>query len=323
MRGMILAAGLGTRLRPLSFELPKPIVPVLGRPLCSYTMEFLLRSGVREFLLNLHTKTKLIQQHVTGWAGKRIPVRYTFEPVILGTGGGVRNAMEFLKGGTFVAANGDTVLRFPFASALAFHRKKRALATLVLFPDPSKRYTPVWTDGEGRITGFGSDAGEGIRSGFYTGCQIVEPELLSRIPAGKPSCIIRETYSLLVREGAPVFGFHSDGTFLEFGSPADYLDGTLALLRERPPDVSPGPPEGAGPDIRPPVFISPGARVAPGARIGPDAVIEEGAVVGEGASVSRAILWPRAVLPPGESLRDAILTPTRRVLVPADPSPAR
>lgn len=297
MKGMILAAGHGTRLRPLSYELPKPIVPVLGRPLCSYNMEFLYRAGVREFVLNLHRQPKLIQQRIGGWAGKRIGLQYTVEPEILGTGGGIRNAGKLLSGGTFVTANSDTVVRFPFASALAFHRVKQAMATLILFPDPEKRYTPVWVDEDGRISGFGSDAGGGIRSGFYTGIQILEPELLGRIPEGKSSCIIRETHTPLIREGAPIFGFLSSGYFREFGSPADYLNGTLALLSEKNQSV----------------YISPRAKIAPGARIGPDAVVEEGASVGEDATVTRAIIWPGAALAAGQELSNAILTPRRRV----------
>lgn len=311
MKGMILAAGLGTRLRPLSYELPKPIVPVLGRPLCSYNMEFLSRSGVKAFVMNLHRQPKLIQQRVAGWAGRKLPVDYTVEPEILGTGGGIRNAGDFLKEGTFVTANSDTVVRFPFASALAFHREKRALATLVLFPDPDRRYTPVRIDEEGRIAGFGAAAG-GSRSGFYTGFQIVEPDLLREIPPG-PSCIVRETYRRLAAGGAPLFGFLSSGTFREFGSPSDYLRETLALLSENPGGKagrSPGPSEFA---IDPPVFVSPRAKIAAGARIGPEAVIEEGAVVKEGASVTRAILWPEAVLGQGQEIRQAILTPRRRI----------
>lgn len=313
MRGMILAAGLGTRLRPLSYELPKPVVPVLGRPLCTYNMEFLSRAGIKEFILNLHTHPRLIQQRVTGWAGRKLRVDYAVEPVILGTGGGIWNAREFLSGGTFVTVNGDTILGFPMAAALAFHREMKALATLVLFPDPAKRYTPVWVGPDGRITGFGSDAGEGARSGFYTGCQIVEPDLFARIPPARASCIIRETYQPLLAKGAPVFGFLTSGSFREFGSPADYLSGTLALLAERARDGSLPPAKAPGATIAPPVFVSPNARIAPGATIGPDAVIEDGATVPAGAAVSGSILWPGASLSPGETLTGTILTPSRRV----------
>ena len=315
MKGMILAAGLGTRLRPLSYELPKPIVPVLGRPLCSYNMEFLFRSGIKEFVLNVHRHPKLIQQRVNGWAGKKIRVNYTVEPEILGTGGGIWNARSFLSDGTFVTANSDTVVRFPFASALAFHREKRALATLVLFSDPEKRYTPVWTDNEGRITGFGSEAG-GTRSGFYTGFQILEPELLRKIPAGKASCIIRETYAPLLRDGAPLFGFHSSGYFRDFGSPAEYLNGTLAILAEESRDKDVPPAVRGAAAIAPPVHISPRAKIGAGARIGPEAVVEDGAEVGEGAAVTRGIVWPGAVLGARQELSRAILTPRRRVEIP-------
>lgn len=315
---MILAAGLGTRLRPLSYELPKPIVPVLGRPLCSYNMEFLSRSGVRSFVMNLHARPKLIQQRVAGWAAGKIRMDFTVEPQILGTGGGILNAEKYLGGGTFVTANSDTVVRFPFSSALAFHREKKALATLVLFPDPERRYTPVWIDGENRIAGIGADPGRGARSGFYTGVQFVEPELVREIPRGRPSCIIQDTYKRLSGIGAPVFGFLASGEFREFGSPSDYLEGTIALISENEAHAGKKAPSPGfeNVEIIPPVYISPGARISAGARIGPGAVIEWNAAVEEGASVRQAILWPGAVLGRGREISRAILTPRGRVDIP-------
>ena len=315
MKGMILAAGLGTRMRPLSYELPKPVVPVLGRPLCTYNMEFLRRAGIRSLVLNLHTRPKLIQQSVTRWAGRSLRLNFTLEPVILGTGGGIWNAREHLAGGTFVTMNGDTILSFPFADALAFHLDRKAMATLVLFPDPAKRYTPVWVDDEGRITGFGTDAGTGSRAGFFTGCQILEPELLGKIPPGKASCIIRETHAPLATRGDRVFGYLGSGRFREFGTPADYLEGTLSLLSEgaENPAASPAEPDGAA--LIPPVYIAAGAKIGRGARIGPLAAVEAGATVAEGASASRSVLWPGAVLTAGEKIDGAIVTPRRRVPV--------
>jgi NDP-sugar pyrophosphorylase family protein len=259
---------------------------------------------------------------VTGWAGKKIRVEYTVEPEILGTGGGIWNARGLLKEGTFITANSDTIVRFPLSAALSFHRERQALSTLVLFPDPGKRYTPVWIDKEDRVTGFGREAGGGVRSGFYTGFQIVEPELLRRIPGGKPSCIIRETYEPLVREGAPIHGFLSSGYFLEFGSPSDYLYGTLAILCERSVEKS-LPPVPESMSVIPPVYVASDVKIGPGARIGPDAVIEEGAVVGEGATVTRSILWPGASLSAGEQLGNSILTPRRRIEVPSTTQTAR
>lgn len=318
MKGMILAAGLGTRLRPLSYEMPKPIVPVLGRPLCAWTMEFLARSGVRSFVLNLHQHPRMIREAVTAWTGGRNAPAFTVEAEILGTGGGIGNARSHLAGGTFVTANGDSVVSFPFARALAFHRRKRSLATLVLFPNRERRYTPVWIRPSGRLTGFGTEAGDGRLSGFYTGVQIVEPELLESIPKGRPSCIVRDVYVPLIAKGAPVHGFLTGGSFREFGTPADYLRETLALLEEREAALSPPSARPVGVEIVPPAWISPDARVSPGARIGPAAVVEGGASVEPGAVVEQAVVWRGATVCSGRTLRRAVLTPHRCVEAPPE-----
>ncbi|MGZ9149203.1 MAG: hypothetical protein ACXW4G_12660, partial [Candidatus Deferrimicrobiaceae bacterium] len=193
--------------------------------------------------------------------------------------------------------NSDAVARFPLGNALASHRANGALATLVLLPDRSKRYTPVRVRDDGRITGFGGAAPAGAFEGFYTGYLIAEPEMLDRIPRGRPSCIVRDTFVPLIAAGAPIFAFVTEGDFLDFGTPADYLRGTLALLAERE--------SGKGPHL----FAHPRASIGKGATVGPDAVIEEGASVGAGATVRRAILWPGAIVPPGTLVENGILTP--------------
>jgi NDP-sugar pyrophosphorylase family protein len=289
MKAMILAAGLGARLRPLSLEIPKPVIPVLGQPLCGHAMAFLREHGAASFLLNLHHGPETVRETVTAWAAGRFPVEFMHEPEILGTGGGIGNAREHLRGGTFVTANSDVVARFPFGDALARHRADGALATLVRE--------------DGRIAGFGGAAPAGAFEGFYTGYLIAEPELLDRIPRGRPSCIVRDTLVPLIATGAPICAFMTEGAFLDFGTPEDYLRGTLALLAERE--------GGKGPYS----FAHPRASIGKGATVGPDAVVEEGASVGAGATVRRAILWPGADVPPGALIENGILTP--RGFVPA------
>jgi mannose-1-phosphate guanylyltransferase len=301
VKAMVLAAGLGTRLRPLTLEIPKPVVPVVGRPLCSYAIEFLNACGATSFLLNLHHRPEDVRRRVDAWAAGRFPVAYVVEPEILGTGGGIGNARKFLADGTFLVANADVIARFPLDEAVARHRETEALATLVLFPDPAGRYTPVRAEADGRITGFGEGAPVGAFEGFYTGYQIVEPGLLDHIPHGKPSCIVRDTYAPLVARGAPVFAYRSSGTFLDFGTPADYLRGVMALIDER------GDPGGA--------YAHPRAVVAPGAFLGAGAAVEDGATVGDGATVRRAIVWPGVSVAAGAVVEDGILTP--RGFVPA------
>ena len=303
MKAMILAAGLGTRLRPLSLEIPKPVIPVLGQPLCGHAMAFLREHGAVSFLLNLHHGPETIREKVTAWAADRFPVEFTHEPEILGTGGGIGNAREHLRGGTFLTANSDAVARFPLGDALASHHANGALATLVLLPDRWKRYTPVRVRDDGRIAGFGAAAPVGAFEGLYTGYLIAEPEVLDRIPRGRPSCIVRDTLAPLVAAGAPIRAFITEGVFLDFGTPEDYLRGTLALLADR--EAGDGPRS----------FTHPRSSVGAGATVGPDAVVEEGASVGAGAVVRRAILWPGTVVPPGALVENGILTP--RHFVPA------
>jgi mannose-1-phosphate guanylyltransferase len=127
--------------------------------------------------------------------------------------------------------------------------------------------------------------------------------MLDRIPRGRPSCIVRDTFIPLIAAGAPIFAFMTEGSFLEFGTPEDYLRGTLALLAERE--------AGKGPRF----FAHPRASIGKDATVGPDAVVEEGASVGPGAVVRRAILWPGAVVPSGTLVENGILTP--RGFVPA------
>ena len=266
-------------------------------------MAFLREHGATSFLLNLHHGPVAVREKVTAWAADRFPVEFTHEPEILGTGGGIGKASGYLRGGTFLTANSDAVARFPLGDALARHRTTGALATLVLLPDRWKRYTPVRVRENGRIAGFGSAAPAGAFEGFYTGYLIAEPELLDRIPRGRPSCIVRDTLVPLIATGAPIFAFMTEGAFLDFGTPEDYLRGTLALLAERE--------GGKGPHS----YAHPRASIGKGAIIGPDAVIEECASVGVGATVRRAILWPGAVVPPGAIVENGILTP--RGFVPA------
>jgi mannose-1-phosphate guanylyltransferase len=264
-------------------------------------MAFLREHGVASFLLNLHHGPVTVREKVTAWASGRFPVAFTHEPEILGTGGGIGNAREYLRGETFVTANSDAVARFPLVDAIACHRASGALATLVLLPDRSKRYTPVRVRENGRIAGFGGAAPSGAFEGFYTGYLIAEPEMLDRIPRGRPSCIVRDTLAPLIATGAPICAFMTEGMFLDFGTPEDYLRGTLDLLAERE--------GGKGPHS----FAHPRASIGKDAIVGPDAVIEEGASVGDGATVRRAIVWPGTVVPPGALVEHGILTPNRFV----------
>jgi NDP-sugar pyrophosphorylase family protein len=322
---MLLSAGLGTRLRELSEERPKPMLPVCDRPLVRWAAAMCLRAGVRELRVNLHHLGAQISAELGDGSGLGPGVRVTYspEPEILGTGGGVKAMAALGPRATALALNAKIVCDVELEAVLAFHRSRGALATLVLRPDPeAERWGAVGVDAEGGLTRLlelrrpGRDPG---RDCMFTGIQVLEPELVDAIPDG-PCCIVRTAYRELFRRGAPLAGYVHEGYFQEHSTPERYLAGNLALLAgEARPPAAPGPLSGvdpsatieAGARIEPPVLIGERARVGAGARVGPAVVLGAGASVAAGVTLAASVVWPGAQV--REPAARAIVTP-RRVL---------
>src|SRR5439155_9344836 len=180
MRAMILAAGFGTRMRPLTYTLPKLLVPVCNRPLIGWAVETFLRAGVRDLIVNLHHFPEMIEQHLL--AAYEADFHFSFEAEILGTGGGIKRVRTLLESDEdFIAVNGDTI-QFPDYAALRNARRKQdALASLLLrHPPAGDRFTPVWSD-NGEITGFGKGHGEAL---MFSGAHCLSSRVLGIVPDG-------------------------------------------------------------------------------------------------------------------------------------------
>ncbi|MFC1836077.1 NDP-sugar synthase [Thermodesulfobacteriota bacterium] len=188
MKAMILTAGLGTRLRPLTLERAKPAIPLLGRPLVTSLMEGLAQFGVDRFRLNLHHLPRTIESIFEHPNQRRLRVSFSHEPEILGTAGGLKANESFLAGGSFVLANGDIVMDFPLNEALRFHKERGALATMLLYPQSRPyRYYPMRIHSDGRLCNFKSRNADGEptdQAYVFTGVHILEPEIFDYIPAG-------------------------------------------------------------------------------------------------------------------------------------------
>ena len=223
MRAMVLAAGKGTRLRPLTDTVPKPLVEVAGRPMVAYPLEVLRQAGIEEVVINLHHLGDQIRAAVGDGGAFGVEVHYSEEPEILGTGGAIRNLAGWLGGGTFVVINADIVHDVDLAALVALHRARNSLATLALRPDPeSARYGEIAIDPDGRIRSFlgvPPVAAELDRL-MFTGVQVVEPSILGRIPWPGASSSTQHLYLPLVREGAPLFGLRYEGYWADAGTPA-------------------------------------------------------------------------------------------------------
>ncbi|MBI5570352.1 MAG: NDP-sugar synthase [Desulfomonile tiedjei] len=297
MKGMILSAGLGTRLRPLTFERAKPAIPILGKPLVVRLIEHLIANGIREFRLNLHHLPQTIEEVFRTPGTEHLGVSFSYEPEILGTAGGLKANEAFFDEDTLLMANADILIDFPIRDAIAFHRKRRPLATLLLYPqNPPYRYFPVRIDEDGRLSSFkGVGGGGALRPEVYvfTGIHLIEPEIFSFIPSGKPWEINDQTYPEAIGNGKEICGFPVHGYWNDLGDPGRYLTAQRDLL------VAAG--------TQPPAVVSPTAQIAGSCRLGPFVSVSAGCVLEEGTSAENSILWDGARLARGASVRNCII----------------
>ncbi len=227
-RAMILAAGLGTRLRPLTFECPKPAMPLLGKPIVARLVEQLIAYGVDGFRMNLHHLPLCIERIFESPPWDRLPVSFSYEKEILGTAGGLKANEAFFDQGTFLMVNGKIVMDLPLQEALAFHRKRKALATLILYPQaPPYRWFPVRIDEDYRLRNFkgaAQDHGPDSPAYVFTGIHILEPEIFAYIPPEVRYEINDQVYPAVMQAGKSVFGFPVQGYWQEPSNPGRYLE---------------------------------------------------------------------------------------------------
>ena len=312
---MILCAGLGTRLRPLTLERPKPAVPLLNRPLIGYTLGLVqgLRPG--RVIINTHWLPDVMAAVAAEECRPRgFELAVSPEPQILGTGGGLWQARErglIDRNHALVVLNGDVICDVDLPALVATHFESRAAATMVLRTmPPGAGYTPIEADPSGRILRIGalgkSAGGEGF---LFSGVHVLSPEALDLVPPGESS-VIATAYAGLLARDSRVQAVFENGLWLDLGDPAGYLGAHLAFLRGKVPARSLarlGLPSS-------PVAVSPDARVDPSARID-ETVVGAGARIGAGARVRRSVLWPGASVSAGESLDGVIVTPRARARV--------
>jgi NDP-sugar pyrophosphorylase family protein len=228
MRAMILAAGFGTRLRPLTNTVPKALVPVAGRPLIEYGLLFCKSYGIEEIVINLHHLGEKIRALLGDGSLYGLRITYTLEDPILESGGGIKNAQRFLDGETFVVLNCDTIIDLDLHALLAAHQRTKAAATLVLRPDPeAARYGIIETNTNNRICRFLGQppvVNEPLLQYMFTGLQLLEPRVFTFMPEVKPFSTTRVTYPAMLQAGEPLYGVVHTGTWMT-------VDDTMAMAR--------------------------------------------------------------------------------------------
>jgi NDP-sugar pyrophosphorylase family protein len=229
MKAMILAAGYGTRLRPLTYVVPKPMVPLLNRPLVGWAVETFLREGVKDIILNLHHLPEAIEQHLLERYGEEINFEFSEEDHILGTGGAVRRVRPLLEHEEeFFLANGDTVQFPPYAAMREARREKNAIAALNLRHAPDQdRFTPVFHE-HGLVTGFGKGTGQAL---MFAGTHLISTRLYDFMPDKEVFGIVDEVYQPLLDSGREsVAAALDDEHWFDIGTPQRYVTASRALL---------------------------------------------------------------------------------------------
>lgn len=238
MKAMILAAGFGTRLFPLTIDRTKPAIPFLGKPLVGYVAEYVAKFGFKDVVVNLHHQPESVKQALGDGSDFGVKIHYTYEePKILGTAGALDNARELLDDETFLIANGKIITDIDINAALETHKKSGALATMVLKPNEKReKFSEVYVE-DGKISGFGDYASpdnKGETPYMFTGIHILEPRVFDYIPRGVYSDIVPTFYNPAIKNGEIISAHIADGKWFELSTIPRYLDITLRMLNGNP-----------------------------------------------------------------------------------------
>jgi len=296
MKSLILAAGLGTRLRPITYTLPKPMVPLCNQPLIGWAVDGLIDAGIRDLVVNLHHLPRAIEQYLPA----EFPdahFEFSFEPEILGTGGAIRNVRSLLEREVdFFVVNGDTVQFTRFGELRAARQRADALAAITMrHPPAGDSFTAVWLE-KGIVTGFGEGHGEAL---MFSGTHLISSRVFAYLPITDFSSIVDEVYRPIVETGREVIaGVVNEGPlWFDIGTPQRYIGASRALLAAmRSGDIEPR----KGSRIAGSSLMHASAKgVADGSIIGARTVVE--------GTVRDSVIWDNCRIAPGATVESCIV----------------
>jgi NDP-sugar pyrophosphorylase family protein len=299
VRAIVLSAGYGTRLWPLTEDRTKPAIPILGKPLVGYVAEYLAGYGIDEIVVNLHHRPDSVRRALGDGSRFGVKLHYVEEPQILGTSGALDNTREFFERETFLAVNGKIITDIDLNAAFETHRKSKALATLVLLPNTRReRFSVVETE-DGRVKGFGGmpvDSGAGPVPLMFTGIQILEPRIFEYIPRAVFSHSTTDVYPQAIANGEIIAAHVAAGKWRELSTMKRYLDISVELLTE------------AGK-----TFVAGAGSVIAQTATVIDSVLWDDVEVGSGARINRAVLADDVKIPGAAVIENAVVVPRRLI----------
>jgi mannose-1-phosphate guanylyltransferase len=338
MKAMILAAGKGTRVQPMTYDLPKPMIPLLGKPVMAYLVEHLAESGVTEIMVNVSYLHEKIEEYFGEGRQFGVQIGYSFEgytdndgtvvPQALGSAGGMKKIQDF--GGFFdettIVVCGDAVIDLDLKSALYAHKRSGALVSVITKEvpwDKVSNYGVVVTDSDGRVIEFQEKptSAEARSNTVSTGIYIFEPEIMNWIPSGQNFDIGADLFPLLAANGVAFFAQSRAFNWVDIGSVSDYWEvlqqvmlGNIANLRVPGVQIADGVWAGLntkidweGTTLIGPIYIGSGCHIEAGARIVGPAWIGSGSHICAGARIERSVLFDYTRVVPGAHLSELVV----------------
>jgi len=321
MKAMILAAGVGSRLDPLTRQTPKPMVPIVNKPVITHIIDDLKHHGVTEIMVNLHYLGDVIADYLGDGARFGIPITCVQEDQLWGDAGSVKRAEEFFRDGTFVVVGGDDISDMDLSALFHFHAENKATGTIALteVDDPSQ-FGIVLTDDDGRINRFlEKPKGEVFSKTANTGVYVLEPEVFDLIPPGTFYGFGNDVFPKLLASGKPFYGFRTQSYWKDVGNIGVYkqtnfdaLSGKVSLhlpMPQQSPGVYVGENTTIDPSakLEPPVAVGHNVTIGANATVGPNAIIGDNCTVKANAALVGTIVWDNATVQAGTHLERCIV----------------
>ncbi|MFH1714623.1 MAG: NDP-sugar synthase [Elusimicrobiota bacterium] len=321
MKAFVMSAGLGTRLRPLTFHVPKPMITIANKPVLQNTLELLSKHNVKDVAVNLHSFPEIIKKYFGNGEKFDINITYSFEKELLGTAGGVRKMKDMLDE-TFIVMSGDGLVDLDITEVLKFHKEKKTIATIVLKSKDKKfEYGVVRAGKDCAIEQFIEKPlwGDVFENRVNTGIYILEPEIFDYIPENKFYDFGHNVWPELLKKNIPIYAYEIDSYWCDIGNLYEYRKAQIDVMSGAVNIKIPGREISnkiwvgdnteidSNADLMPPCIIGNSCKINKGAAIKGNTVIGNNVIIDDSASIENCVIWDNVRIGKGSVLKDCIV----------------